>query len=119
MKTPHANPHHGFTLIEVLISLALCALLATSTASAIAFAARAERMALRDSKASLMLQSLYAAQRLRPNDLLTPPRGWRIESTTEISKISDEILLSQYCLSVHFIEQESSLFTLRIMDDTP
>jgi prepilin-type N-terminal cleavage/methylation domain-containing protein len=68
----------GFTLIEVLASLGLCALLATAAAGAVAFAARAERLAARDGEAGLLLQSLYAAQRLRPDDAPAAPRDWLV-----------------------------------------
>lgn len=109
----------GFTLIEVLVSLGLCALLAASTASAIAFAARAERIAARDGEASLLLQSLYAAQRLRPDDLPVVPRGWRVERTSEIVTLPDESLREWFTLAVAAGGREIPPFTLRILDDTP
>ena len=119
MNTSHTKLNLGFTLIEVLVSLALCALLATSTASAIAFAARAERFANREGEASLILQSLYAAQRLRPNNLLAIPHGWSVDPTAEIVKLPNDILLERYVITVHSSDHEISSFTLRILDDTP
>ncbi len=119
MNASLSNPNPGFTLIEVLVSLALCALLAVSTASAIAFASRAERIAARDGEASLMLQSLYAAQRLRPDQLLVVPHGWKVDSSTEIVKRPDEKFLSRFLLSVKLAGQPLPIFTLRILDDTP
>ena len=109
----------GFTLVEVLASLGLCALLATATASAIAFAARAERIAARDGEASLLLQSAYAAQRLRPAEPPAPPRGWRIEHTTEIVKLPDDKLLERHLLFIAADSREIPPFTLRILDDAP
>ena len=119
VNTSHTKLNPGFTLIEVLVSLALCALLATSTASAIAFAARAEQFAHREGEASLILQSLYAAQRLRPHTLLVVPHGWRVDPTTEIVKLPSEILLERYVITVHSADHEISSFTLRLLDDTP
>ena len=109
----------GFTLIEVLASLGLCALLATATASAIAFAARAERMAVRDGEASLLLPALYAGQRLRPDELPAAPRGWRVETSTDIVKISDDLLQEWHLLAVATDDGETRPFTLRILDDVP
>lgn len=109
----------GFTLIEVLVSLGLCALLAASAASALAFAARAERFAAREGEASLLLQSLYAAQRLRPGDLPAAPRGWRVERTSEIVALPDESLREWRILAVASDGREIPPFTFRILDDTP
>ena len=109
----------GFTLIEVLASLGLCALLASAAASAIAFAAKAERIAARDGEASLLLQSLYAAQRLRPDDPPVAPRGWRVEHTTEIAKLPEDKLREWHLLSVAAGDLEIPPFTLRVLDDTP
>jgi prepilin-type N-terminal cleavage/methylation domain-containing protein len=109
----------GFTLIEVLVSLGLCALLATATASAIAFAARAERGAARDGEASLLLQSLYAAQRLRPDDLPVAPRGWRVERASEILTLPDESRREWHVLSVAADGHEIPPFVIRILDDAP
>ena len=109
----------GFTLIEVLVSLGLCALLATATASAIAFSARTERAAARTGEASLLLQSLYAAQRLRPADLPVVPRGWRVERTSEIVTLPDESLREWFTLAIAAGGREIPPFTLRILDDTP
>ncbi len=109
----------GFTLIEVLASLGLCALLATATASAIAFASRMERVAARDGEASLLLQSLYAAQRLRPGEPLFAPHGWRVDSTTEIVKISDDLLQEWALLVIATVDDEIPPFLFRILDDAP
>ena len=109
----------GFTLIEVLVSLALCVLLATATASAIAFASRAEQLAARHGEASLILQSLYAAQRLRSDDLPVLPPGWRVDTTTEIVKRPDDQWLARLLLSVRSPGHEAADFTLRILDDKP
>ena len=109
----------GFTLIEVLASLGLCALLATATASAIAFAARAERMAVRDGEASLLLPALYAGQRLRPDELPAAPPGWRVDTSTDIVKISDDLLQEWHLLAVAAADGETRSFALRILDDVP
>jgi prepilin-type N-terminal cleavage/methylation domain-containing protein len=109
----------GFTLIEVLAALGLCALLAMATASAIAFAARAERIAAGGGEASLLLQSLYAAQRLRPDDLPVAPRGWRIERTSEILTLPDESRREWHWLAIAEESREITPFTIRILDDTP
>ena len=109
----------GFTLIEVLASLGLCAMLATATASAIAFAARAERMAVRDGETSLLLPALYAGQRLRPDELPAAPRGWRVETSTDIAKIADDLLQEWHLLAVATDDGETRPFTLRILDDVP
>ena len=109
----------GFTLIEVLVSLGLCALLATATASAITFSARSERAAARNGEASLILQSLYAAQRLRPDDLPVVPRGWHVEHTSEIITLPDESLREWHLLSLAADGREIPPFTLRILDDKP
>ncbi|HAL93098.1 MAG TPA: hypothetical protein DCM68_08765 [Verrucomicrobia bacterium] len=111
--------NHGFTLIEVLASLGLCVLLATATASAVAFASRAERAAAREGEAAFLLQTLYAAQRLRPDDLPVAPRGWRVEHGTSIVKLSDETLREWHLLSVRPDGQERPPLTLCILDDAP
>ena len=113
------SPRAGFTLIEVLAALGLCALLATATASAIAFAARAEQMAARDGEASLLLPALYAGQRLRPDELPAAPPGWRIDTSTDIVKISDDLLQEWHLLAVTAANGETRPFTLRILDDVP
>lgn len=109
----------GFTLIEVLASLGLCALLATTTASAITFSARADRWASAYGEAGLILQSLYAAQRLRPDELPVAPKGWRVESTSQIVKLPDETLREWHVLAIAADGREIPPFTLRILDDTP
>lgn len=109
----------GFTLIEVLASLGLCALLAAATASAVAFAARAERSAARAGEAALLLQSLYAAQRLRPDELPGAPPGWRIERTSEILTLPDESRREWHWLALAEENRETPSFTVYILDDTP
>ena len=109
----------GFTLIEVLAALGLCAFLATAVATTVAFAARAERMASFDGEASLRLPSLYAAQRLRPDELPEAPPGWRVDSGTDIVKISDDLLQEWHLLAVAADDGETRSFALRILDDVP
>jgi len=109
----------GFTLIEVLVSLGLCALLATAAASAVAFASRTERAAARDSVASLLVQSLYAAQRLRPDELPFAPPGFRVDHATEIAKVSDDLLQEWHLLAVAADGNEIPPFTLRILEVSP
>ena len=116
---PSIRNRAGFTLIEVLASLGLCALLAAAAASAVAFASRSERAAARDSEASLILPSLYAAQRLRPDDLPAAPAGWRIEHATEIVKISDDLLQEWHLLALAAAGDEIPPFTFRILGDKP
>ena len=109
----------GFTLIEVLASLGLCALLATAAAGAVAFAARAERLAARDGEAALLLQSLYAAQRLRPDDLPAVPPGWRVDHATEIVTLPDESVREWHVLAVAAAGNEIPPFTFRVLEDAP
>lgn len=120
-RNPQQSPpaRAGFTLIEVLVSLGLCALLASTTAGAIAFAARADRIASRYGDASLLVPALYAAQRLRPDDLPAPPRGWRIEPSADIVRLDDETLRVWHQLAIAADGREIPPFTLRILDDTP
>ena len=116
---PSIRNRAGFTLIEVLASLGLCALLAAAAASAVAFASRSERAAARDSEASLILPSLYAAQHLRPGDLPVAPRGWRVDHTTEIVKISDDLLQEWHLFALACDGREIPTFTFRILDEKP
>mgnify|MGYP001765167295 CR=1 FL=1 len=109
----------GFTLIEVLAALGLCVLLATTVAAAVAFAARAERMAERNGEAALLLPALYAAQRLRPDDLPAAPRGWRVDSSTDILKISDDLLQEWHLFALAADRDEIRPFSFRILDDVP
>ena len=115
----HISNRSGFTLIEVLAALGLCAFLATATAAAIAFSSRAERMATRAGDAALLLQARYAAQRLRPDDLPAPPSGWRIEVTTKIFTLPDESLREWHELALADDYREITPFVFRILDDTP
>ena len=109
----------GFTLIEVLVALGLCALLATAAASATAFAARTERAAARDGEASFLLPALYSAQRLRPDELPAAPPGWRVETTTDIVKLSDELLQEWRVVGIRTDDRLLPPFTIRILDETP
>jgi prepilin-type N-terminal cleavage/methylation domain-containing protein len=109
----------GFTLIEVLASLGLCALLATATASAIAFAARAELVASRDGAASLFVPALYAAQRLRPDTPLEVPGGWRVERTSAFAPLPNGDLCEWHLIAIAAHGHDIPPFTLRILDDTP
>ena len=109
----------GFTLIEVLASLGLCALLATAAAGAVAFAARAERIAARDGEVGLLLQSLYAAQRLRPADAPAAPRGWQVVRDGEIVPLADDLRQEWHVLAVRDETGETRSFTFLILDDAP
>ena len=109
----------GFTLIEVLASLGLCALLAAATASAVVFSGRAERIALRYGDASLLVPSLYAAQRLRPEEVPAPPRGWRVDHVSQMIPLPDETLREWHQLAIAPADREIPAFTLSILDDHP
>ena len=109
----------GFTLIEVLAALGLCAFLATAVATAVAFAARAERMASFDGEASLRLPALYAAQRLRPDDEPALPPAWRAERAGEVVKFSEDLLQEWHTLAVVPAGREIPAFTLWILDAAP
>ena len=109
----------GFTLIEVLVALGLCALLATAAASATAFAARTERAAARDGEASFLLPALYAAQRLRPDELPAAPPGWRVETATDIVKLSDDLLQEWRVVGIRTDDRLLPPFAIRILDETP
>ena len=109
----------GFTLVEVLAALGLCAFLAVAVASAVSFAARAERAAARHGEASLLAQSLYAALRLRPADLPAAPAGWRVEADTDIVKISDELMQEWNRLAVRADGDDIPPFVLRILGTAP
>ena len=109
----------GFTLIEVLAALGLCALLATATASAVAFAARTEQLAAHDGAASLLLPTLYASQRLRPDELPTAPCGWRVARDADIVQVADELLQEWHRLAVQSDGNETRPVTLLILDDAP
>jgi prepilin-type N-terminal cleavage/methylation domain-containing protein len=109
----------GFTLIEVLASLGLCALLATAAAGAVAFAARAERLAARDGEAGLLLQSLYAAQRLRPDDAPAAPRDWLVARDETIVPLSDDLRQGWHVMAVRDETGEARPFVFLILDDAP
>lgn len=117
--SPPTRDRAGFTLIEVLAALGLCTLLAVATASAIAFAARAEQLAARTGETTLLLPSLYAAQRLRADELPAAPRGWRIESATEFVSFSDDLRQEWHLLAVAPARNEIPALTLRILGDAP
>ena len=115
---PAAGPA-GFTLIEVLASLGLCVLLATAAAGAVAFAARAERLAARDGEAGLLLQSLYAAQRLQPAEAPAAPRGWLVARDEAIVPLSDDLRQEWHVMAVRDETGESRPFVFLILDDAP
>ena len=115
----HAAGPAGFTLIEVLVALGLCAVLAVAVASAIAFAARAERLADRQGEASLLLPSLYAAQRLRPDDLPVAPPGWDVMRSADPVVLPDETVRKWQVLAIGHESREIPPFTLRILDAAP
>jgi prepilin-type N-terminal cleavage/methylation domain-containing protein len=120
MNAQHPIPRrNGFSLIEVLVSLGLCALLAATTASAVAFAARSEQSAERDGDASLMLQRLYAAQRLRPDSPPDPPNNWRIDRAVDIVPYSEQLHREWHVIAIAARRQEIPPFRIRILDDTP
>ncbi len=107
----------GFTLIEVLTSLLLCALLATSIASAIAFTARVEQIATRNGNASLLLSSLYAAQRLRPDDLLEVPLGWSVDPTTEYETLPNDKTAEWFHIVLKDTQREMGPLKLMILNE--
>ena len=120
MHAPRSNRiPDGFTLIEVLAALALCALLAAVAASAVAFASRAERLARRDGEASLLLPALYAAQRLRPDDLAAPPPGWRVAHETDIVKVTDDLRQEWHRLVLVSDRRDRPALLLQILGDAP
>lgn len=116
---PSIRKRNGFTLVEVLMSLGLCLLLTITTASAVAFAARAERLASRDGEASLLLLASYAAQRLRPDLAPAPPPDWRIDQSSDLIPGPDDILREWHRLAIADRLNEIPPFTLRILDDSP
>ena len=106
-------------MIEVLTSLGLCAVLAVVTTSAVVMAGRAERSALRQAEASLLLPSLYAAQRLRPDDLLEAPRGWQLQKTSHVTPLPDGTLREWHHIILAAANREIPPITLDILDDIP
>ena len=110
---------NGFTLIEVLASLGLCALLAVATTSAVVMASRAERSALRHAEASLLVPALYAAQRLRPDALREAPRGWRLQHTSLVTPLPDGTLREWHHLILAAANHEIRPVALDILDDLP
>ena len=110
---------HGFTLVEALLSLGLCALLATTVASAVAFSVRAERMAAGGGDASLLVPSLYAAQRLRANELPTLPRGWKFDRSIAAEPAANGRKLEWHELAIVPAGREIPPFVLRILKDSP
>ena len=109
----------GFTLIEVLAAIGLCAVLAAAAAAAIRLSSRAARLADCAGDASLLVPALYAAQRLRPDDLPAPPRGWHADHSSEIVTLPDDSLREWHWLAVSDDAGEIPPFILRILDDTP
>lgn len=118
-KRPIQFPRQGFTLVEVLAALGLCALLAAAVASAVAFAARAEESATRRGEAALLIQTLYASQRLRPDDGIVAVTGWRVDGGTDIETLPDGDIRTWHLLEVTPRDELIPTFTLRILDDTP
>lgn len=94
-------------------------LLATAAAGAVAFAARAERLAARGGDAALLLQSLYAAQRLRPAETPAAPRGWQIARGEEIVRLSDDLRQGWHVFAVRDDAGETRPFTFLVLDDAP
>ena len=66
--SPPTRNRAGFTLIEVLAAIGLCAVLAAAAAAAIRLSSRAARLADRAGDASLLVPALYAAQRVAGSD---------------------------------------------------
>jgi prepilin-type N-terminal cleavage/methylation domain-containing protein len=118
---PIAHPRRplGFTLIEVLISLGLCALLAASVVSAATFALRAQDRALRDAEDSLLLATLYAAQRLRPADEPPLPAGRLAERTSTLVALPDSAPRTWTQIDVRDARRNHPLFALRILETPP
>lgn len=116
---PATSRPAGFTLVEVLAALGLCALLATAVASAVSFSARAERSAARAGDAALLLPALYAAQRLRPDELPVAPPGWRVVHSTEIVQVADELRQEWHRLAVAADGHEIPPFTVLVLGDAP
>ncbi len=120
MNTRHGiGRQAGFALIEVLISLGLCALLAATVAAVVSFAARADEFAALDADAALLVQSIYAAQRLRPDDLFDAPAGWRIELTRGIEAAADGPPTSWRQVEAFARGDTSPRFTLLLLDESP
>ena len=95
------------------------ALLAVATTSAVVMASRAERSALRHAEASLLVPALYAAQRLRPDDLLEAPRGWRLQKTSLVTPLPDGTLREWHHLILAAANHEIRPVALDILDDLP
>ncbi len=120
MKSPRTACHAaGFTLLEALAALGLCALLATATAGAVAFVRRADRAAQRYGEATLLLPTLYAAHQLRPTDLPATPPGWHLQHTTEIVKAPDNLLREWHRYTLRPLGGEIQAITFHILDDIP
>lgn len=110
---------NGFTLIEVLTALGLCAFLAVATATAITFAARSDLRAQRQGEASLLLPSCYAAQRLRPDDLPNLPSGWSLDRSTDILPLPNDELCEWHLLVLRDHRSGLPPLTLRILNEVP
>jgi len=119
LHNPSSPPAGGFTLFEVLAALGLCALLAATTASAIAFAGRAERIAARRAEATLLIPNLYASQRLRPDDLPEVPRPWQIEQPSEFRTLPDDSLCEWNRIRLTVAGNEIPPLALAILNDAP
>ena len=91
---PPSRPRAGFTLLEVLAALAICVLLAVATASAIAFAARAD-------------------------ELPVLPPGWRADASSEFIAVDDDLRQEWRFLAVAPPRGDTPLFLLRTLDASP
>lgn len=119
MRTRRKHGARGFTLLEVLAALGLCALLAAGVAGATAFAVRAQRLAENSSVASLLLNQIYAAQRLQPDEECLLPHGWRMEATKDIVQPLEG--LYQEWITVRLVppEREIAPVTIRALGVGP
>lgn len=119
MRTRRKQGAGGFTLLEVLAALGLCAVLAAAVAGATAFAVRAERLAERSSTASLLVTHIYAAQRVQPDAELVLPRGWRMEATKDIVKQEDGLYREWITANLIRPDRGISPVTIRILGVEP
>lgn len=119
MKTvlsPLSSP--GFTLVEVLISLGLCALLAVAAASAVQFSWRAAQLAERAGEASLLLPTLYCHQRQPNRSAPALPSGWNLETSTDIRRDADDFPIRWQLLYLRDDSGVLAPLSLRILDES-